>query len=88
MTPSGLAHIDAAKVDARWESAYVVSEMKIPADFLAAVKEKPNLKLFFETLNKSHQNTIAHGLTSAKKSETRQKRFLKFSELLAEKQKP
>jgi uncharacterized protein YdeI (YjbR/CyaY-like superfamily) len=50
MTESGLVHIRAAKVDGRWENAYVASEMKVPADFLAALESKPKAKQFFETL--------------------------------------
>lgn len=88
MTSSGLAHVAAAKADGRWENAYVVSEMEVPPDFLAAIEKKPDLQQFFETLNKSHRNAIAHGLTSAKKPETRHKRFIKFLNMLAQKQKP
>lgn len=50
MTESGLVHIRAAKADGRWENAYVASEMKVPADFLAALESKPKAKQFFETL--------------------------------------
>lgn len=88
MMEPGLVHVRAAKADGRWESAYVVSEMKIPEDFLAALESKPKEKQFFETLNKSSRYTIAYGLTSAKKPETRQRRFKKFMDMLAHKEKP
>ena len=88
MTESGLVHIRAAKADGRWESAYVASEMKVPADFLAALESKPEAKQFFEMLNKSSRYVIAHGLISAKKPETRQRRFAKFIDMLARKEKP
>ena len=88
MMASGRVHISAAKADGRWENAYVVSEMTVPSDFLAALESKPNAKQFFETLNKSTRYVIAHGLTSAKKPETRQKRFVKFINMLVNKDKP
>ena len=88
MTESGLVHIRAAKADGRWENAYVVSDMKVPADFLAALESKPAAKQFFATLNKSSRYAIAHGLTSAKKPDTRQRRFAKFMGMLVREEKP
>ena len=88
MMESGLVHVRAAKVDGRWENAYVVSEIEVPADFLAALENKPNVKQFFETLNKSSRYAIAYGLISAKKSETRLRRFEKFMSMLANEEKP
>ncbi|GGK68090.1 YdeI/OmpD-associated family protein [Amphritea balenae] len=88
MTEPGLVQVRAAKADGRWENAYVVSEMKVPADFLAALESKPKEKQFFETLTKANRYVIAHGLTSAKKPETRQRRFEKFMDMLARKEKP
>jgi uncharacterized protein YdeI (YjbR/CyaY-like superfamily) len=88
MMESGLVHIRAAKADGRWENAYVVSEMEVPADFLAALEGKPNAKEFFATLNKSSRYVIAYGLISAKKPETRLRRFAKFMNMLVHKEKP
>lgn len=88
MKESGLAHVRAAKADGRWENAYVVSEMEVPADFLAALENQPRVKQFFETLNKSSRYVIAYGLTSAKKPETRQRRFTKYMTMLVHEEKP
>lgn len=88
MQESGLVHVRAAKADGRWEKAYVVSEMEVPADFLAELETQPKVKQFFETLNKSSRYVIAYGLTSAKKSETRQRRFTKYMTMLRHEEKP
>ncbi len=88
MRASGLVHVRAAKADGRWENAYAVSEMKVATDFLAALDSKPKAKQFFETLTKSSRYVIAHGLASAKKPETRQRRFEKFIDMLACEEKP
>jgi len=88
MMESGLVHVSAAKADGRWKNAYVVSKMKVPADFLVALESKPNVKEFFETLNKSSRYVIACGLINAKKPETRLRRFTKFMNMLAHEEKP
>lgn len=88
MKESGFVHVRAAKADGRWENAYVVSQMEVPADFLAALEGQPRVKLFFDTLNKSSRDVIAYGLTSAKKPETRQRRFEKFLDMLIREEKP
>ena len=81
-------HVRAAKADGRWENAYTISEMKVPEDFLLALETKPKAKQFFETLAKSSRAIIAHGLISAKKPETRARRFEKFVDMLASDEKP
>jgi uncharacterized protein YdeI (YjbR/CyaY-like superfamily) len=88
MMKSGLVHVLAAKADGRWDSAYVVSEMQIPEDFISALKSQPNVNAFFETLNKSSRYVIAYGLISAKKPETRLRRFTKFMDMLVREEKP
>ena len=88
MKEPGLVHVRAAKADGRWEKAYVVSEMEVPTDFLAALENQPRVKHFFETLTKSSRYVIAYGLTSAKKIETRQRRFTKYMTMLTHEEKP
>jgi len=88
MMASGLAAVRAAKADGRWENAYAASEMQVPADFLAALESKPQAQAFFERLTKSSHYVIAYGLTSAKKAETRQRRFAKFMDTLVRQEKP
>ncbi|GDY25597.1 hypothetical protein AHAT_14870 [Agarivorans sp. Toyoura001] len=88
MMEAGLAHIRDAKADGRWKSAYVVSEMEVPIDFLEALEDKPQAKAFFDTLTKSSRYVIAYGLISAKKPDTRLKRFTKYLDMLIRKEKP
>lgn len=88
MTEHGLEHVHAAQADGRWENAYTASEMEVPKDFLEALEAMPPSKAYFETLTKSNRYVIALGLASAKKAETRQRRFSKYLELLANGEKP
>ncbi len=81
-------HVRAAKEDGRWNNVYSTSEMKVPADFLVALESMPKAKQFYETLTKANRYAIASGLESAKKPETRQRRFNKFMDNLIRKEKP
>lgn len=85
---SGLVHVRAAKADGRWEQAYIASQIAVPADFLTALESNPKAKQFFGTLTKSSRYVIAYGLTSAKKPETRLRRFSKFMDCLVREEKP
>ena len=85
----GLVHVRAAKADGRWENAYKPpSETEVPEDFVAALNKKPKAKKFYATLNKSSRYAITHGLTTAKKPETRARRFNKFMDMLARGEEP
>jgi len=88
MQTPGLEHVRAARSDGRWENAYTVSDMTVPADFLSALETRPKAKQFFHQLTKSDRYIIAQGLTSAKKPDTRQRRFEKFMARLEREQKP
>lgn len=88
MQPAGLAHVDAAKADGRWEAAYLgASEMTIPNDFLAKIENIPIAKATFDTLNRSQLYTIYFNLQTAKKPETRKNRMAKLIAKLAQGQK-
>src|SRR3982751_2530692 len=41
MKPPGLAQVDAAKADARWDKAYSMTKTKVPEDLLAAIRAEP-----------------------------------------------
>ncbi|MEO1297890.1 MAG: YdeI/OmpD-associated family protein, partial [Cyanobacteria bacterium J06636_16] len=89
MEEPGLAHVRAAKADGRWEKAYPPpSETEVPADFVAALEGRPKAKRVFQTLNKSSKYAITYGLTTAKRPETRQRRFEKFIDMLDREEKP
>lgn len=85
MHASGLAAVAAAKADGRWEQAYdSPKDMKIPKDFLDALKKSKKAYAFFETLNKSNTYAIAWRLQTAKKPETREKRMKLILEMMKE----
>ncbi len=81
MQAPGLAQVEAARSDGRWDSAYAGSaDMVIPEDFLAALQQDPAAHAFYATLKRVSLFSIYHRLHSAKRPETRAKRM---AELLA-----
>ena len=83
MQPAGLAAIEAAKADGRWESAYQPwSNPDIPPDLQAALDARPNAKAFFETLRGQNRYAIIYRVTTAKKPETRARRIVDFVQML------
>jgi uncharacterized protein YdeI (YjbR/CyaY-like superfamily) len=76
MKPAGLAQIEAAKADGRWDAAYSAPGVAtIPADFLEALAQNKRARSFFETLNKANLYSITYRLQTAKKPETRAARM-------------
>ncbi len=76
MTPAGLAQVDAAKQDGRWDNAYAGSAaMTIPQDILDALETMPAAKAFFLTLDRKNLYPIYYRLHTAKRPETRAKRL-------------
>src|SRR4051812_47584995 len=51
MQPAGLAEVEKAKADGRWDAAYApASQMTMPDDFAAALDQEPKAKAFFATI--------------------------------------
>lgn len=88
MQEPGLVQVRAAQADGRWDNAYASREMEVPSDFLTAVEGHPEAKRNFEALSKTNRLAIALGLSTAKRPETRQKRFDKFLDVLVRGEKP
>jgi uncharacterized protein YdeI (YjbR/CyaY-like superfamily) len=84
MKPAGLAEVERAKADGRWEAAYDSwKTATVPDDLAAALARNAKARAFFETLSSRNRYAILFRITSAKKSETRQRRIARFVEMLA-----
>lgn len=83
MKPAGLAQVEAAKKDGRWEAAYASpADVEVPEDLQRALDASPKAAEFFATLNKSNRYAIVYQLQDAKKPETRTRRLEKFVGML------
>ncbi|MBB3695646.1 YdeI family protein [Sphingomonas sp. BK580] len=84
MTPSGLAHVEAARAEGRWDTAYEGSAtMVIPQDFLDLLAALPEAEAFFRTLDRKNLYPIYYRLQTAKRPETRARRMRQILERLA-----
>ena len=76
MLPAGLAQVEAAKSNGRWDTAYAGStDMTIPQDLLDVLEDMPAAKAFFATLDRRNLFSIYYRLQTAKKPETRARRI-------------
>lgn len=83
MRAEGLKQYEAAKKDGRLDNAYVPpSKAEIPADLMKVINKDPKMKAFVKTLNRANINAISFRLSTAKKPETRVKRFQLIVEML------
>ena len=84
MRPAGLAEIERAKADGRWDAAYAsASKAEVPADLQAALDAEPRAKAFFAKLDGTNRYAILFRTHQAKRPETRAKRIAQFVEMLA-----
>jgi uncharacterized protein YdeI (YjbR/CyaY-like superfamily) len=84
MHPAGLAEVERAKSDGRWEAAYAGPGMiEVPADLAAALAAEPAAQAMFDVLTSQNRYAVLYRLTSAKKPETRARRLEQFVAMLA-----
>jgi uncharacterized protein YdeI (YjbR/CyaY-like superfamily) len=88
MRPAGLAQVEAAKSDGRWEAAYEgQAGAKVPADLQAALDASPAAAEFFAGLSSQNRYAILYRLQDAKRPETRARRLAKFVAMLEREEK-
>ena len=83
MRPAGLAQIEAAKADGRWDSAYApASSAEVPDDLQKALNKNPKAAAFFATLNSKNRFAILYRIGTVKKAETRTRKIAQFVAML------
>ncbi|HEX4669046.1 MAG TPA: YdeI/OmpD-associated family protein [Solirubrobacterales bacterium] len=81
--PAGMAEIEAAKADGRWDAAYEgASTAKVPDDLRRELDTNEAAREFFAGLDSSNRYAIIYRLNDAKKPETRERRLRKFIAML------
>lgn len=79
----GLAQIEAAKTDGRWEAAYApASKAEVPADLQAALDNNSKAAAFFATLTGANRYAILYRIGAVKKPETRARKIAHFIAML------
>ncbi|KAJ6024837.1 hypothetical protein N7540_005634 [Penicillium herquei] len=88
MRPIGLAAVEAAKADGRWERAYAgPATIIVPDDFRTALTASPEAGTFFETLNKTDRYSVLLRIQTAS-VKSREKRIETLVQQLAQKKHP
>jgi uncharacterized protein YdeI (YjbR/CyaY-like superfamily) len=88
MMPSGLAEVERAKKDGRWDRAYESQKgALVPEDLAMALAGNPLAQKFFATLEAHNRYAILWRVHNAKNAETRARRIAQFVEMLAKGEK-
>jgi uncharacterized protein YdeI (YjbR/CyaY-like superfamily) len=83
MRPAGLAEVEAAKADGRWEAAYAGQRAaEVPTDLQRELDGNEAARAFFAALDSANRYAILYRLEEAKKPETRERRLRKFVGML------
>ncbi|HEX8126974.1 MAG TPA: YdeI/OmpD-associated family protein [Allosphingosinicella sp.] len=83
MRAGGLAQIEAAKADGRWDAAYApASRAEVPPDLQAALDRSPAAAAFFASLTGANRYAILYRIGTVKRAETRARKIAEFVGML------
>ena len=83
MRPGGIAEVERAKADGRWDAAYKGQRTaSIPEDLRRELDHHPEARAAFAELDARNRYSIIWRVNDAKRPETRQRRIAKYVEML------
>jgi uncharacterized protein YdeI (YjbR/CyaY-like superfamily) len=83
MRPAGLAEVERAGADGRWEAAYESQRrIAVPEDLRRELDARPAARAFFADLSSQNRYAILYRLQDARRPETRARRLAKFVAML------
>jgi uncharacterized protein YdeI (YjbR/CyaY-like superfamily) len=89
MRPAGIAAVERAKADGRWEQAYAgQATIEVPADLTAALGARPAARAMFEVLTSQNRYAVLYRIDRAKRVDTRARRIEQFVAMLARGETP
>jgi uncharacterized protein YdeI (YjbR/CyaY-like superfamily) len=83
MTEHGLRHVEAAKADGRWQSAYRIKGAIVPPDLMAAIDAEPAARATFATLTAQNRFALIHRTESTRTAAGRAEAIARFVAMLA-----
>jgi uncharacterized protein YdeI (YjbR/CyaY-like superfamily) len=84
MKPAGLAQVEAASLDGRWQRAYTPpSQAVLPADFVKELWKNRKATAFARTLNRANVYSVVFRLENAKTPEKRQEKIRQIVEMFS-----
>jgi uncharacterized protein YdeI (YjbR/CyaY-like superfamily) len=81
MQPPGLAQVEAAKSDGRWDRAYSMKD-EVPDDLLAAIRAEPKALAMYETLSSQNRFALTFRTLAMKTAAGRKKKVATFVAML------
>ena len=89
MQPNGLAEVERAKADGRWDAAYAgPATIEVPEDLAAALAAEPAAKALFDELDATNRYAVLHRVVTALTPETRARRIRANVAMLARGETP
>lgn len=83
MQPAGIAAVDAAKAQGRWQAAYRgQADMQIPPDLAQALADNPTAAATFDQLDAANRYAIVYRLNAAKRPTTRERKLAEYVDML------
>jgi uncharacterized protein YdeI (YjbR/CyaY-like superfamily) len=80
----GLAQVERARADGRWDAAYAgPATIEVPDDLAMALNAEPRAEAFFATLTGQNRYAVLYRLQTAKRANTRARRIEQFVAMLA-----
>jgi uncharacterized protein YdeI (YjbR/CyaY-like superfamily) len=87
MQPAGLAEVERARQDGRWDAAYDSARTaQVPDDLAQALARNKPASAFFAELDGTNRYAILYRVQTAKKPETRAARIAKFVAMLSKRE--
>jgi uncharacterized protein YdeI (YjbR/CyaY-like superfamily) len=84
MQPPGLAEVERARRDGRWDRAYDGARVaEVPADLAAALAGNARARDFFQQIDGANRYAILYRVQTAKKPQTRADRIARFVAMCA-----
>lgn len=84
MRPAGIAAVDAAKAQGRWQAAYRgQAAMRIPPDLAKALAANPAAAATFDQLDAANRYSIVYRLNAVKRQATRDRKLAEYLDMLA-----
>ncbi len=82
MQPAGLAEVERAKADGRWDAAYRQATSDVPDDLAAAIAANPRAAATFGILTQQNRFAMTFRLNSVKRADTRARKIAEYVAML------
>lgn len=83
MREAGIAEVEAARADGRWDAAYASpSRATVPDDLATALAAVPGARDFFDGLSSGNRYSFLHRIEAVRRPETRARKIEEYAAML------